>query len=191
MKMHRLISSNQSAVESYLAYTNDKASAHKIVPKFSSLLADWDTLSSAEREQFLNKIDDQLFQIFTTAETKCRKLRTGQIYFSLELSDLGLRWQFLRKVLLYRQRRFKDRNFLHQTAKKLNISSFSLPTDVILSNLRDANQNYLRLNRHHHSARDRYMSSVTDQEAHLRKLRSKEKLKLKWKNIRNTLAKEE
>ena len=191
MKMRRLMSSNQSAVESYLAYAKDKVSAHKTVPKLSSLLADWDTLSSAEREQFLNKIDDQLFQIFTAVEKQCRKLRTGQIDFSPELANLGLRWQFWRKVLHYRQRRFKDRNFLYQTAKKLNISSFSLPTDVVLSNLRDAKQNYLRLKCHHHSARDRHMSSATDQETHRRKLRSKEKLKLKWKNIRNTLAKEE
>ena len=58
MKMRRLISSNQPAVESYLAYAKDKVLAHKIIPKLSSLLTEWDTLPSAEREQFLNKIDD-------------------------------------------------------------------------------------------------------------------------------------
>jgi len=38
MKMRRLISSNTSSVESYLAYSKEKISDHKIIPKLSTLI---------------------------------------------------------------------------------------------------------------------------------------------------------
>ena len=94
MKRRRLVSSNSAAVESYLRYSNEKLKDNRIIQKLSKLIDDWPVLPSVDRDTIMNKIDDQLYQIFTKAEKQCRKLRTGEVDYSPELSDLGLKWHF-------------------------------------------------------------------------------------------------
>ena len=94
MKMRRLISSNTSSVESYLAYSKEKISDHKIISKLSTLINDWDQFPLSEHKSSLNKIDNQLCQIFTKVEKLCRKLRMGQVDYSPTLSEAGLYWVF-------------------------------------------------------------------------------------------------
>ena len=90
MKRRRLITSNATLVESYLSYSREKVAEHKIVPKLAKLISEWDSIPLNDREEMLNKINDQTYQIFTKAEKQCRKLRTGQVDYSPELSKLGL-----------------------------------------------------------------------------------------------------
>jgi len=90
-KIRWLISSNHSAVSLYLEYAKEKVNDHKTLLKINSLTTNWKLLLAMEREQALNKIDDQLYQIFTKAEKQYRKLRTGEVDYSPELSELGLR----------------------------------------------------------------------------------------------------
>ena len=94
MKMYRLVSSNSVAVDSYLSYSKEKVTNYKIIPKLSKLIDNWPLLPSVERETILNKIDNQLYQIFTKAEKQCRKLRTCKVDYSPDLLELGLKWQF-------------------------------------------------------------------------------------------------
>ena len=67
-KMRRLISSNLSVVSSYLEYAKQKVEDHKILPKLKNLISRWNSLTETDREIILNKIDDQLYQIFIQAE---------------------------------------------------------------------------------------------------------------------------
>ena len=63
---------------------------HKIISKLSKLINEWQDLTYDNRESILNKADDQLYKIFIQAEKQCRKLRTGKVDYSPELSELGL-----------------------------------------------------------------------------------------------------
>ena len=92
------------------------------------------------------------------------------------------------KVLHHKQGRFKDRNFLFQTAKRLQIHTFNLPSAVTLQNLKEEKRDYLHLKRSHQSARDRYILKEGNCTTELKKLRERDKMKLKWKMLKNTLA---
>jgi len=56
---------------------------HRIKEKILALKEDWDNLSICEREQSLNKIDQQSTELLLHAEKKCYKLRIGVVEFSL------------------------------------------------------------------------------------------------------------
>ena len=188
-KMRRLISSNSASVDSYLSYTKEKIKLHKIIPKLNKLINESPPSHPERSATILNQLDDQLHQIFTSAEKQCRKIRCGQVDFSPELSKLGLTWQFWRKALHYKQGRFKGRNFLISTAKRLQISSFNLSPATILFNLRSAKRDYVSLKRSHQTARDKYVSEDSERTIELKRLRSKEKLKLKWKMYKKYFGK--
>ena len=92
-------------------------------------------------------------------------------------------------MIHYKQGRFKNRRFLCQTAKALSIPSFSLPLEVLLGNLKDAKRECLTLKKSHQLARDTYASESEDRAKELKKIRSKEKMKLKWKMYKKYFGK--
>ena len=188
-KMRSLISSNSASVDSYLSCTKEKIKLHKIIPKLNKLINESSPSNPELSAAILNQLDDQLHQIFTSAEKQCRKIRYGQVNFSPELSKLGLTWQFWRKALHYRQGRFKGRNFLISTAKRLQIPSFNLSPAEILHHLRSAKRDYLTLKRSHQTTRDKYASEDSERAIELKRLRTKEKLKLKWKMCKKYFGK--
>ena len=77
------------------------------------------TSSQDEREVYLNKIDAEVTSLLLSAEKVCRKLRTGTVSYSLELSKLGLKWRFWRKVVYFKQGRFFDEIYLERTIQRL------------------------------------------------------------------------
>ena len=51
----------------------------------------WNTWLQDEREVCLNKIDAEVTSLLLSTEKVYRKLRTGAVSYSLELSKLGLK----------------------------------------------------------------------------------------------------
>lgn len=180
-KMRRLISSNTTSISSYLSCTKEKIKLHEIILKLNELINESSSTNPEYSAETINQLDDQLHQIFTSAEKQCRKIRCGQVDFSPELSKSGLTWQFWRKALRHKQGRFIGRNFLIATARRLQIPSFNLSPIEILCHLRSAKRNCLSLKCSHQTARDKCASKDSERAAELKRLRSKEKMKLKWK----------
>ena len=63
---------------------------HKILKKVENLSSNWDKYIALDREKIMNKIDKEVTKLLISAKKTYRKLRTGAVSYSLELSKLGL-----------------------------------------------------------------------------------------------------
>ena len=103
-----------------------------------ALTYDWNNIPQEEISAALNSIDGQFQRVMTNAEKKRRKLRVGAIERSLELSKLGLRWNFWRKALHNDQGRFGNTVCMQSTAKYLQINSCNMPLASSIDRLNTA-----------------------------------------------------
>ena len=55
-----------------------------------NLSNDWGKHATLHREAILNTIDKEVTDLFISAKKSCRKLRTGDVAYSQELSKLEL-----------------------------------------------------------------------------------------------------
>ena len=62
------MSYDPSAIDSYLQHTKEKVEQHKILSKLHELVNEGEYLSAVDSSKALNKLDDQLYQIFTRSE---------------------------------------------------------------------------------------------------------------------------
>ena len=97
-----------------------------------------------------------------SAENKHRKLRVTAIECSPELSKLGLRWQFYRKVLHHEQGYFNNTSHFKSTAKYLHITSYNIPLAVAIESLKRAKLDYLRFKKQHSTLRDKSINSIPE-----------------------------
>ena len=61
---------------------------HNINKKLGKLEDNWDSLKELRRVVKLGIIDEQVTGLFLHAKKECRKLRTGEVNFSLEVSKV-------------------------------------------------------------------------------------------------------
>ena len=72
----------------------------------------------------MNKIDAEVTSLLLSAEKVYRKLKTGAVSYSPELSKLGLKWRFWRKVIHFKRGRFFDEMYLERIAEFLWIGYY-------------------------------------------------------------------
>ena len=73
--MRRLMSSNPSAIDSYLTHAKEKVAERKILPKLNKLVNNKE-LSVGNSSNALNKLDEQFHQMFIKAGKQCKKIRS-------------------------------------------------------------------------------------------------------------------
>ena len=96
---------------------------------------------------------------------------------------------FLVESVALPSRYIQRQRFLFNTAKRLGITSFNLHSEIITLNLKEAKTNYMQAKKYHQLDRDRYVSENSDQASNLRKIRVREKQKLKLKKHRKYFGK--
>ena len=183
-KMIRLISSNSRSVQNWISSCYEGVSERKIVPKLKVLMSDWNDVSQENRAVNLCSIDGQLQRVMKCTEKNYRKLRAHIIEFSPELSKLGIRWKFWRKVVYHKQGRFGNTEHLQATAKHLQINSYKMHLASTIVRLKNAKLDYLHHKKQHTTLRDKYVNSSLERKEELKTLRKREKSKNKWKRCR-------
>ena len=90
--MRRLICENKKSVENYNQLAWSLLQSNKVPQRLEALET---SLASTDVELWcvkLNMLDEQITDILLHAEKKCRKLRTGEVDYSPEVSEASERW---------------------------------------------------------------------------------------------------
>ena len=151
------------------------------------------TLSTTQQQEY-ERIDRLRVQCLLQAESKCRKLKTGNVEFSPIVQHQRHLIRFW-KLLLKRKNGIKvDTRYLTRWERKLQLkNTFSTPLSVIHSNIKTASKKYLILKKNHSSLRDEWIEQLASAKAQagqedsatiLQNLRQREKMRQAFRQIR-------
>ena len=91
-------------------------------------------------------IDEQITDILLHAEKKCRKLRTGEVEYSPEVSEASEKWYAWRMALKTVQGEWTNTRALHRLLAKWNIDTSNLHNIWSLKmNVERSRREYLEL----------------------------------------------
>ena len=144
--MRRLICENKQSVENYNNLALSLLNANKISQRLEKLE---ESLGSIDIDSWcvkLNMIDEQVIVILSHEEKKCRKLRTGEVEYSPEVSEAAEKWYAWRIVLKAAQGARTNARELHQLVSKWNIDVSDLSNIWLLKmNVERSRREYLDL----------------------------------------------
>ena len=92
----------------YLLKAEELYKEYKINQKVFYLGNTWLEFSCKEREDKLNKIDKQVTNLLINSKQKYHYLYARAVFFSPQLSRLGLRQRLQRQIIHFKQGRYKD-----------------------------------------------------------------------------------
>ena len=186
--MIRLISCQPKSMSNYLAHSEFLFKHHRTKEKLHRLEDIWESHSQLEREERLNKLDNECNHLLLCLEKKSRKLRTVAVEHSPILLKLGLRWRFWRKVAHFKQDRFSDFDYILKKANYLQISEHrELPFSQCIEFLKRTKEEYLVKKASQQSLRDEFVSKSEDKST--AEKRNREKLKLHWRVLKKCFGK--
>jgi len=119
--MKRLICENKKSVESCNQLAWELLKSNKVQQRLEQLET---SLASADLERWcvrLKMLDEQITGILLHEEKKCRKLRTGEVEYSPEVSEASERWHAWRMALKVSQGNRTTTRELHRLANKWNM----------------------------------------------------------------------
>ena len=103
-------------------------------------------------------IDEQVTGVLLHAEKKCRKLRTGEVEYSPEVSEAAEKWYAWRMVLKAAQGARTNTRELHRLASKWNIDVSDLSNIWLLKmNVERSRREYLDLKAQQVAHRKKYL----------------------------------
>ena len=90
--MRRLICDYPAIVEKYNEEAYHLLQCNNVPKQLDRLERQWYQLDAPSRATKLNRIDQQVTELLLHAEKDCRKLRTGKVDFSPEVSNAADKW---------------------------------------------------------------------------------------------------
>ena len=156
--MRRLICENEKSVENYNSLASALLKSNKIQQRLEQLEA---SFNSTDRDRWcvkLNMIDEQITEILLHAEKKCRKLRTGEVEYSPEVSEASEKWYAWRMALKIAQGERTNTRAIHRLLAKWNIDTSNLHNIWSLKmNVERSRREYLELKAQHVAYRKKYL----------------------------------
>ena len=124
--MRRLICENEQVVEKYNNVALSLLTSNKISQRLEQLEESFGSIDIDHWCVKLNMIDEQVTDILLHAEKKCRKLRTGEVEYSPEVSEAAEKWYAWRMMLKAAQGGRTNTRELNRLASKWNIDTSNL-----------------------------------------------------------------
>ena len=186
--MRKLISSNPISVNNYVRSLQRQMSFHNLYFKQHFLISNWHNITPSNWDKMLNCLDEQFTRGRLHAEDKCRKLHTGKILYSPNLSALGQTLNFWNRLLHFKELGRNPTKELYKKAKLLGINfDKHMTTSCIIQRQDLAEKTYLEHKPNHVSMRTEFVSSNVSTK--LKQVERSRKMKARFKRMGKTFAK--
>ena len=97
--MRRLTCENKAVVEKHNVKALDLLQFHKIDKKLDKIEEEQENIDDLSRVEKLDNIDAQVTGLLLHTKKRCRKLRTGEVNFSPEVSKAA-KTQYVQRIVL-------------------------------------------------------------------------------------------
>ena len=156
--MRRLICENKRSVDTYNQLAMNLLTSNKILQRLENLEGLFGSMDMDRWCVKLNRIDEQVTDILLHAEKRCRKLRTGEVEYSPEVSEAAEKWYAWRLALKTKQGTHTNTRELQRLANKWNIDLNHQENIWSLKmNVERSRREYLELKAQHEIHRRRYL----------------------------------
>ena len=161
LKMRRLICENKNSVMNYNAFAWMQLQFHKIPEKLKELEDSFEHMDKDRWNIRLNMIDEQIIDSLTHAKKKCRKLRTGEVDHSPEVSkasEARHTWRLALKVAEGKKHKQKE---LSRLMKKWGIETVDINNKwSIKMNIERSRREYLNIKVKQTGLRKNYLETT-------------------------------
>ena len=125
-----------------------------------NIKSQWIQLSKVEQEEKLNKIDKEATELLISTEKECCHLRVEAVSFSPELLKARLRQRFWTKFIYFRNRQFKDSQYIISMVQYLGIQDpWNFTYIQCINKLKEAKSNYKEIKSSSIEMREKYISN--------------------------------
>ena len=167
---------------------------HNLHSSLHHLMSTMQSPMTPAHSQEFERIDQLRIKCMLKAESKCRRLKTGNIDFSPVVQHQRDLYRFWSLILKRKQGKKIDTKYLSRWEKKLHLQhTFSTSISNIKLNIASAKSQYMHLKKHHSSLRDEWLEQLAAAKAQqgqknsvsiLHNLRQREKMRQAFRQIR-------